>query len=114
MINESLFRRAIAKLVKPHEEVVPTEPLKDTLAAFKLVLHQEIDPDAELFRDVPLDSVDLVEVTITLDEVYGERDWQPLFDATGIRWTLGEHPALTARMVAVFLGAPIKDTGLRH
>jgi|SRR5882672_2432698 len=102
-MNESLFRRAIAKLVRPHEVVVPTDPLADTLSAFKLVLHREIHPDAALFHDVPLDSIDLVEVTITLDEVYGERDWQPLFDAAGAKFALNQQPALTARMIAEWL-----------
>lgn len=113
-MNESLFRKAIAKLVKPHEVVMPTNAMSDVLSAFKCVLKREVDPDAALLQDVAMDSVDLLEVTIVLDEVYGERDWEPLWDQTKTRFIFNEHPALTARMIAKFLELPAPHTAERH
>ena len=90
--------------LRPKEIVAPTSPLADTLAAFKLVLRQEVDPDAALFKDVAMDSLDLMEVTTTLEEVYGTRDWEPFFEAAMTRFAINQHPALTARMIAEFVG----------
>lgn len=98
---EQRFRLAISRAFKPSAK--PTEPLKDVLAAFKTVLKQDVDPDAALMKEVAMDSLDLMEVTTSLDEIYGDIEWEPFFEGAMTRFAMSEHPALTARMIAEYI-----------
>lgn len=113
-MSEGMFRKVMAKLVRPNEVLVPTEPLRDVLAAFRTIIHQDVSADDALFRDVAMDSLDLIEVTIALDEVYGERDWQPLFEQAGTRFAINQQPALTPRMMAEYLELPNSHSAKCH
>lgn len=100
---EARFRQAIARAIKPRRAMESGDPMQEVLSAFKTVLGKNVQPQDACFEDIPMDSLDLVEVTCILDEKFGDLEWQEFLDMATTRFILNQHPALTPAMMAEFI-----------
>ena len=78
--------------------------LQSVIDAILVVSKQRATPDDQLFADLGLDSLDVVDVQMTLEEMYGKNvDWDKFWEPRRFDWLETMSYSATVRDLAEFL-----------